>query len=85
VLAIPAFFALNRLGLVNLWSTLVAGLVIGGIMGAFTEQPQTGWDAFIHAGVADHAVRRICALATIGAISALVFWFVRTEIPVRTT
>ena len=76
VFALPAFLLLARLRLVNLWSALSAGLIIGAIMAAMTEWPQSGLEAFARAGWNDHAVRRICVYAVIGAISALCFWLI---------
>lgn len=74
VFALPAFLILVRLQLVTLWSALAAGLTIGAILAGITEWPQTGLAAFTRDGWSDHAVRRICVLATIGAVSASCFW-----------
>lgn len=76
VFALPAFLLLTRLRLVNLWSALSAGLIIGAIMAAVTEWPQSGLEAFARAGWNDHAVRRICVHAVIGAISSFCFWLI---------
>ena len=76
VLALPAFFLLARLRLVNLWSALAAGLVIGAIMAGVTEWPQSGLKAFTHADWDDHAVIRIYVHAAIGAVAALCFWLI---------
>jgi hypothetical protein len=74
VLALPVLLVLVRLRLVNLWSALASGLVIGAIMAGLTEWPQLGLEAFRHIGWEDHAVRRICVFALIGTLSALSFW-----------
>jgi hypothetical protein len=75
VFALPAFLALRFKGLVNLWSALTGGFVVGALMAALTERPR-GLSGFIHASWDDHAVRRLCAFAAIGALSALSFWSV---------
>lgn len=74
VFALPALLILVRLRLANLWSMLVAGLMIGAILGSVTEWPQAGLAAFGRAGWSDHAVRRICVLGAIGTVSAFCFW-----------
>lgn len=74
VLGLPMLFFLMRLRLVNLWSTIASGLVIGAVMAGLTEWPQSGLDAFKSAGWDDHSVRRMCVLALIGAVAALCFW-----------
>ncbi len=74
VLALPVLLVLVRLRLVNLWSALTSGLVIGAIMAGLTEWPQSGLEAFRHIGWEDHGVRRICVFALIGTLSALSFW-----------
>jgi len=79
VLALPTFLILARLQLANLWSTLAAGLAIGALLAGITEWPQTGLTAFAQDGWSDHAVRRICVLAVIGAISASCFWLTWTR------
>jgi len=74
VLALPALLVLVRLRLVNLWSALTSGLVIGTIVAGLTEWPQSGLEAFRHIGLEDHAVRRTYVFALIGTASALSFW-----------
>ena len=79
VLALPTFLILARLQLANVGSTLAAGLAIGALLAGITEWPQTGLAAFVQGGWSDHAVRRICVLAVIGAISASCFWLTWTR------
>ena len=74
MLALPALLVLVRLRLVNLWSALISGLVIGAIMTGLTEWPQSGLEAFRHIGWGDHVVRRICVFALIGTLCAFSFW-----------
>jgi hypothetical protein len=74
IFALPALLILARLRLANVWSSIIAGLIIGAILASMTEWPQTGLAAFTHGGWSDHAVRRICALAAIGTASAFCFW-----------
>jgi len=81
LIALPAFLVLRFLGMVNIWSVLISGLIVGSITASITEWPQNGLAAFTHFDWTDHAVRRACYFAMIGISAALSFWL----IGIRTT
>jgi hypothetical protein len=74
VFALPLLFIFVRLRLVNIWSTLLSGLVVGAAMAGITEWPPAGISAVLNVAWDDLAVRRIYVFAVIGAVSALGFW-----------
>jgi hypothetical protein len=76
ILALPLYLVLRRTGLINRWSALVIGIIIGGITAWVLERPSRGVSAYIHLDWSDHAVRLMAGFAAIGGIAALSFWSV---------
>jgi hypothetical protein len=76
ILALPLYLVLRRTGLINRWSTLIFGIIIGGITAWVLERPNRGVSAYTHFDWSDHAVRLMAGFAAIGGIAALSFWSV---------
>lgn len=83
LIALPMLAVLLHFRLVNLWVTLISGLMLGMGAAASTEWPQTGVEAFT-SGWADPAVRRLYGFGAIGVIAALSFWLTWKKRPKRT-
>jgi hypothetical protein len=66
LLAAPMFLALNRLDLVNGWSTLGVGVVIGGVVGLAVRFPNAP------------ILRDVLLMVGTGVVAAGSFWLVLT-------
>jgi hypothetical protein len=64
VLAIPAFVALQRFGLVNVWSILLAGVLVGAAVSVLMRMPNAV------------TARDLVVTCSMGLCSAIVFWLV---------
>ena len=62
IFAVPTYRLLNRIGLVNLWTSVAAGALIGALFGVTLRSPPQASEVML--------------MASIGTLAALAFWLV---------
>ncbi|HMD10044.1 MAG TPA: hypothetical protein VKH63_21095 [Candidatus Acidoferrum sp.] len=76
ILALPVFFVFRRIGLVNAWSCLLSGFLMGSITASALAHPRDGLLSVLQLDWSDDAVRLMAVFGGIGTIAAASFWVV---------